>query len=166
MRPSDGRASSSSWSSSSSYTSSCFVARAPRQNRQKLEDNQLKKKKERKRGFRGAPTRHASPTYRVTRHKAPSRHFAFKFLWSKIVDQRMTWIKDTLNTCLGQCTGRIRILHERPLNGTCLNILKGQAIVCPIAEQIMKVHAKVVTIIIVKFCRCLLGVACTSGHHD
>jgi hypothetical protein len=78
----------------------------------------------------------------------------------------MRRIKDTLNKCLGQGTGRIRILHEHPLNGTSLNILKGQASVCPIVKEILKVHAKVVTIIIVKFFRCLLGVACTSGHHD
>jgi len=50
-------------------------------------------------------------------------------------------------------------LHERLLNGTCLNILKGQAMVCPIVEQILKVHAMIITSII-------LGVACTSGHHD
>jgi hypothetical protein len=60
-------------------------------------------------------------------------------------------IKDTLNTCLGQGTGRICTLHERLLNGTFLNILKGQAMVCLIVEQILKVHAMVVTIIIIKF---------------
>ncbi len=50
---------------------------------------------------------------------------------------------------------------------TCLNIRKGQAMVCPIVEQILKVHAMVVTIIIIKFSpRYLLGMACTSGHHD
>jgi hypothetical protein len=48
-----------------------------------------------------------------------------------------------------------------------LNILKGQAMVCPIVKQIFKVHAMVVTIIIIKFSpRYFLGVACTSGHHD
>jgi hypothetical protein len=49
-----------------------------------------------------------------------------------------------------------------------LDILKGgQAMVCPITKQILKVHAMVVTIVIVKISpRLLLGVACTSGHHD
>jgi hypothetical protein len=49
-----------------------------------------------------------------------------------------------------------------------LNILKGQAIVCPIVEQILKVNAMAVTIIIIiKFSpRYLLGVARMSGHHD
>jgi len=63
--------------------------------------------------------------------------------------KRRRRIKDTLNTCLGQGTGTICTLHEPLLNGTCLNILKGQAIVCPIIEQILKVHAMVVTIIII-----------------
>ena len=53
-------------------------------------------------------------------------------------------------------------MHEHPLNGTCLNILKRQAIACPIVEQIIKVHDMAVTIIIVKFRRCLLGVACPA----
>ena len=67
----------------------------------------------------------------------------------------------------GQGNGTICTLHEPLLNGKCLNILKGQAMVCPIIEQILKVHAMAVTIIIIKISpRFLLGVACTSGHHD